>query len=73
MAIRFTDQIIGGADRTEKRLPFGRHFLKELRVRIPIVPLAIDRIVTTENSEPVVLRVRPRVCAMRQRLREKEE
>ena len=42
-------------------------------MRVPIVPLTIDRVVTTENSETVVLLVRPRVCAMCQRFGEKEE
>ena len=73
MAIRLADQIIGGTDGSEKRLPFGRHLFKQLWIRIPIVPFAIDRIVATENSEAVVLFVCPSVGAMCQRLREKEE
>ena len=73
MTVGFTNQIISSTDGTEKRLPFGRHLLEQFRMRFPIVPLAIDGVVTTENSEAVVLFVCPRVCAMCQRLREKEE
>ena len=42
-------------------------------MRIPVVPFAIDGVVTTENREAVVFFIRPRVGAMCQRLREKEE
>ena len=42
-------------------------------MRIPVVPFAIDGVVTAENREAVVFFVCPRVGAMCQRLREKEE
>lgn len=73
MSVIFANQVIGGADGTEKGLPFGWHFLKQFRMRVPIVPLAIDSVVTAENSEAIVLFIRPRVCAVGQRFREKEE
>ena len=73
MAIIIADQIICRTDGTEKGLPFSGHLLKQCRMRVPIVPLAIDGVVTAENSEAVVFLIRPCVCAMCQRLREKEE
>ena len=73
MAIRLADQIIGGADGPEKGLPFGGHLLKQFRMWVPIVPFAVDGVVTTENRESVIFFIRPCVRAMCQRLREKEE
>jgi len=73
MSIRLADQIIGGTDGSEKRLSLGGHFFKQLWMRIPVVPFAIDGVVTAENREAVVFLIRPRVGAMCQRLREKEE
>ena len=73
MPISLADQIVGGADGAEKRLSFSGHFFKQLWMWIPIVPLAIDGVVTTENREAVVFFIRPCVRAMCQRLRKKEE
>ena len=73
MPIRLAYQIISRTDGSEKGLPFGRHFFKQFWMRIPIVPLAIDGVVTAENREAVVFLIRPRVRAMCQRFREKEE
>ncbi len=67
------DQVILGVDGPVERAPFGGHGGHLLWRRVPVVPLAVDRVVATEDRHPVILRVRPGGGAVGQRFGEEEQ
>ena len=59
--------------RAEERLALGRHGRQEIGVRLPLVPLAVDSVVATEDRDATVLLVGPQRGAVGQRFGEDEQ
>ena len=53
------EQVILGVNGPIEGAPFGRHRGDLFGRRIPVVPFAVDRVVTTEDRHPIILRIGP--------------
>ena len=66
-------QIAFDVDGPKERAALGRHGFECLRVRLPLVPLAIDVIVAAEDGAALVLGAAPRRSGVGGALGEKEQ
>ena len=57
ISVLTTDDIACDMDWTKKSLTFSRHFSDMVRMRIPIVPFTINRVITVKNRNTVVFNV----------------
>ena len=48
----------------EEGLALERHFLQVLRVRVPLVPLIADHVITVEDSHPIDTLVFPTITGV---------